>query len=77
MIRIDVDVRATERVALFRWHAMTGSHLVEMRPKPFLDGLRRLEPCPIVKLIRIIAPVEELLAAVTFIANVDVIAFSE
>ena len=62
---------------LFRGTPMTGSHLVEMRPKPFLDGLRGLEPSPIVKLIRIIALVEELLAAVTFIANVDVIAFGE
>ena len=46
-------------------------------PKPFLDGLRRLEPSPIVKLIRISALVEELLAAVTFIANVDEIAFGD
>ena len=48
-----------------------------MRPKPFLDGLRGLEPSPIVELIRIVALIEEFLAAVTFIANVDEIAFGE
>jgi hypothetical protein len=62
---------------LFRGTPITGSHLVEMRPKPFLDGSCGLEPSPIVKLIRIIALVEELLAAVALIANVDVIAFSK
>ena len=55
----------------------SGSDLVEMRPKPFLDGLRGLEPSPIVELIRILALIEELFAAVTFIANVNVIAFGE
>ena len=54
-----------------------GSHPVEMRPQPFLDGLRGLDPSPIVELIGIVAFVEELLAAVAFIANVDVIALGD
>jgi hypothetical protein len=77
VVTVDVDVFDCACGVLFRGNPLTGSHLVQMCPQPFLDSLHSLEPCPIVNLVRIIAPVEELLAAVTVIANVDVIAFGE
>ena len=54
-----------------------GPHPVEMRPEPFLDRLRGLGPGAVVGLIRIVALVEELFAAVSFIADVDIIALRD
>ncbi len=62
---------------LFRGTLRSTSHLLEARPKPFLHGLCARVLSPIHKLIGIIALVEKLLASVTLIANVDVIAFSK
>lgn len=61
---------------LFRGTLRSTSHLLEVRPKPFLHRLCARVLSPIHELIGIFAIVEKLLASVTLIANVDVIAFS-